>query len=123
MALAPCVQLLARLPMFTLPNLAAFSGLALGFAAAQGCSLNPQPLPPGEQSDGGATMAIPADATTASEDSGEFAGGDAAGGADKDGTTPGTPQADGGDARSDSGGDGAPNDAATDGSTDGPMED
>jgi hypothetical protein len=53
-----------------------FFALALGAlvaAAAGGCNLNPQPLPPGDQSDGGINETVPG----AGGSNGETGGGDA----------------------------------------------
>ena len=112
-------------PLRTFP---AFAGAALLLLAGlPACSLNPQPLPPGDQPEGGGAE-IAADASVAS-DGGLFGGGaDAGTTTEADGSTPGSPTVDGG-ARADSGstGDGglvatdaeteATVDAAADGST------
>ncbi len=68
------------------PPAGSFACAARGVAAvallalAAGCSLNPQPLPPGETADGGGSMATPgedAGAGTAADGGGLFGGGDA----------------------------------------------
>ena len=101
---------------------------ALGLAC--GCSLNPQPLPPGETGDAATFGPGGGDATTAGNDSGgSFGGADA--GAKLDATADGAPavapDAGAGDAGSDAIGDG-PTDAVADGPeddapTDGGSED
>jgi hypothetical protein len=114
------------LPLRTFP---AFAGAALLLLAVPACSLNPQPLPPGDQPDSGAAE-IAADASVASD--GSLFGGGADGGTTPagDGSTPGTPGVDGG-AGADSGsttGDGglvatdAETEAAVDASADGSTE-
>lgn len=90
-------------------------GVLVALTAACGCSLNPQPLPPGEGPDGSAGQ-IPADATTG-DSGGSFGGND--GGARIDATADGAPAIapDAGDAASDAMGDG-PTEAAEDGPED-----
>jgi hypothetical protein len=84
--------------------------------AVQACSLNPQPLPPGDTPEGGAGVDIPADASLA--DGAPFGGGGAdAGSALGDGQAPGTPGP--GDGASDGG---ASGDGATDAPSDGPLQ-
>jgi hypothetical protein len=105
-------------------RLSCLAGAALGLAAAWACSLNPQPLPPGETAEagssygGGGTDAGPAG----------FVGADASAGGDGGTNVPATDggtaapteggdsgdAGDGGDGASD-GSDGGPSDAATDG--------
>jgi hypothetical protein len=86
------------------------------------CSLNPQPLPPGETTDGAPTVGGPADATTG-DTGGMFASPDGAGGAADTGadtlTEPGIPDGslDGGD-----GGMDAPVDSPADGTQDAPAD-
>jgi hypothetical protein len=85
------------------------------------CSLNPQPLPPGEQAEGGS--AGPADATTG-DGSGLINGPDGGAAADATSDTvaaPGLPDGSG-DGETDAAGDG-PGEAGTqDAPTDGPAE-
>lgn len=52
------------------------AGLALGLGAFYACSLNPQPLPPGDTAEGGKTN-LGTDASTGhlGDDGGEFGGG------------------------------------------------
>jgi hypothetical protein len=87
------------------------------------CSLNPQPLPPGETSDGAPTIGGPADATTGGDSGGMFTSPDGAGGGlgDSGGDTvtePVTP--DGGDTGTDSSAD-SPADVTQDAPADGPA--
>jgi hypothetical protein len=106
------------------------AGIALGFAAAYACSLNPQPLPPGDTPEGGkGTVGDDASTVFGGADSGgQLAADGAPAGNPPDGSsdgaaTPNPPEGgDAGDAESDGEGDGAtdapveaPADAATDG--------
>jgi hypothetical protein len=92
--------------------------------AVQACSLNPQPLPPGETPEAGGTgVDVPADASVAADGS-VFNGADA-GATIGDGTAPGTPGPDagGGGGGEDGATDAPPSDAALEGSsTDGSTE-
>jgi hypothetical protein len=112
--------------------LACLASFVLAAGAVYGCSLNPQPLPPGETAEAGASGgSTTLDATTGASADGApiFGGGEAGGGALTDSSTdggtsqpPGTPDGgDGGvagDAAQDAPQDG-PTDAATDGQEDG----
>ncbi|HTQ47069.1 MAG TPA: hypothetical protein VMI75_30145 [Polyangiaceae bacterium] len=98
-------------------------GVVLAFGATCGCSLNPQPLPPGEGPDaGGGSQSL--DATAGNGDgSAGFGSGDAGGGrldASMD-ALPSVPGADAGDAESDAPGDG-PGEGGSDGPYDGPTD-
>jgi hypothetical protein len=97
-------------------------GAVLAFGAACGCSLNPQPLPPGEVAEGGGSQSL--DATAGNSDAaGGFGSGDAGGGR-LDASTdalPSVPGDDAGDAASDAPGDGA-GDGGSDGPYDGPTD-
>jgi hypothetical protein len=97
------------------------AGIALGFAAAYACSLNPQPLPPGETADASDTV-VGHDASTfgpGADSGGSFAGDGPTGGAvpdgSSDGAVPGPPE--GGDA-ADAGD--SETQVPTDGATDAP---
>jgi len=93
-------------------------GAVLALGAACGCSLNPQPLPPGEGPDAGGGSQVIADATTGNDATGGFGSGDA--GARQDATAdalPSVPGTDAGDAESD-----APADRASEGGFDGPYD-
>jgi hypothetical protein len=96
------------------------AGLALGLVGAYACSLNPQPLPPGETADGGDTL-VGHDASTfgPGADSGGNFGEDGAGGSVPDASVDGAPAVppEGGDA-SDGGDSGDAGDGASDGATD-----
>lgn len=94
--------------------LAALAGIALSLATLSGCSLNPQPLPPGEQSDG-AVAGFGGDATISAQDGGSQFGGADAGRGGGDGATPGAPPPEAGEA-----GDSGP--AQTDASSDAPGD-
>jgi len=108
------------------------AGVALGLGAAYACSLNPQPLPPGDTADGGETV-VGHDASTfgpGADSGGSFAGDGPTGGAAPDGSSdgamPGPPEGgdagDAGDGESDGAPDGAtdaPDGAPTDAPTDG----
>jgi hypothetical protein len=92
------------------------SGLALGLAAAYACSLNPQPLPPGDTPDGATN------APTVGSDASAFGGDDSGGSLTADGPAAGgQPDAtsDGGVASPPEGGDAGD---AGDGSVDGPTD-
>jgi hypothetical protein len=112
-------------------RLLCLTGVSLGLGAAYACSLNPQPLPPGETADG-STQAVPGDAsmTDFGGDSGGGLLGDGPSGVSSpegsaDGGVPNPPEggdaADGGDGASDASpdspdaADGAPADAPSDG--------
>ena len=105
---------------------ASLTFVAVALAAA--CDLNPQPLPPGEQSDGGTLANGPGGPSGSGSSSGSGSGGSGSSGSDA--STPpivvndggGVPSLDSGsaadaslDAQADASGDGA-TDAATDGS-------
>jgi hypothetical protein len=101
-------------------------GVLVALGAACGCSLNPQPLPPGEAAEGGGSQSVDATAP-GNGDAAGFGAGDAAGRLDAstDGL-PSVPGADAGDAESDAPGDGAGEggfDGPYDGPTDGGSED
>lgn len=98
-------------------------GVLVALGAACGCSLNPQPLPPGEASEGG-TAGQYSDATApGSGDAAGFGGGDSGPRVDAtaDGA-PAVPPTDAGDAESDAGEDG-PSEGGLDGPSDGGSED
>ena len=90
------------------------------------CSLNPQPLPPGETTDGAPTIGSPADATTGADTGGMFASPDGAGGGVDTGadtvTEPSIPDGsvEGGDAGMDSSAD-SPADGMQDAPADAPA--
>ena len=93
-------------------------GAVLALGAMCGCSLNPQPLPPGEGPEGGGSQ-VSLDATTGNGDGAAgFGGGDAGARVDATADAPLTvPGADAGDAEP-----AAPGDGATDGGFDGPYD-
>ncbi len=96
------------------------AGLAVGLGGAYACSLNPQPLPPGETPDAStSTVFGPADGSALSSD-GQAGGSSPDGGSDSE--IPGPPEGgdggDAGDGESDAPTD-APDSAPTDAQTDG----
>jgi hypothetical protein len=96
-------------------------GVLVALGAACGCSLNPQPLPPGEAAEGGGANG-PADATTQGGDSGSFGSGDAGARVDASEDSPAAvPGTDAGDSGSDGIGDGS-SDGGFDGPYDGPSD-
>ncbi len=114
MLVAPGMQLESRAPKMcaSIRHFARLAGAATLLAIGTGCSLNPQPLPPGDtQGDAGNLAALDATAGGGA-DTGVFVASD---GGSADGTTPAIPPADGaGDAEIDAAVDG-PSDAAADG--------
>ena len=114
MLVAPGMQLESRAPKMcaSIRHFALLAGAATLVAIGTGCSLNPQPLPPGDnQGDGGNLAALDA-AAGGGADTGVFVASD---GGSADGTTPAIPPPDGGtDAEVDAAVDG-PSDAAADG--------
>jgi hypothetical protein len=102
--------------------------LSLGATSAllAACSLNPQPLPPGETADSG-ILGSGADATTGGDSGGQFAGPDGAGGGlDAASDTTATPvvpdgSSEGGDAATDGGAD-APGDSTSEAMPDAPVD-
>jgi hypothetical protein len=103
-------------------------GVVVALGAACGCSLNPQPLPPGEGPEGGYGSQASLDATAGGAD-GTAGFGSADSGARLDASAdavPAVPVADAGDAESDARGDGSIEggfDGPYDGPTDGASED
>ncbi|HEY8087496.1 MAG TPA: hypothetical protein VIF09_06620 [Polyangiaceae bacterium] len=104
------------------------AGLALGVVALHACSLNPQPLPPGEKPDGSLGSANP---VTGDGGGSNFGGGDADGGSKSDDagaeggvTVPvGDGSCEGGDAcPAADAGDGGESDGPTDAASDGPSD-
>ncbi len=110
MLVAPGMQLESRAPKMcaSIRRFALLTGAATLVAIGTGCSLNPQPLPPGDTlGDAGNLAALDA-AAGGSADTGVFVASDGGSG---DGTTPAIPPADGAaDAAMD-----GPSDAASDG--------
>jgi hypothetical protein len=97
-------------------------GALVALGAACGCSLNPQPLPPGEGPDGGGSQSLDATAPGNGDATGGF-GGDAGGSrqdASADGATV-VPSTDAGDAEPAAPGDGS-SEGGFDGSYDGPSD-
>jgi hypothetical protein len=102
-------------------RLVCLAGVTLGLGAGLACSLNPQPLPPGETADASTVYG----GGGADGGAAGFGGGDAGEGIDtgtnvpaSDGGTASPPEAgDAGDA-----GDAAPSDGAADGSEGGPSD-
>lgn len=125
MLVAPGMQLEHRAPKMraSFRHLALLAAAAILVASGAACSLNPQPLPPGDTADGAATNQPEADAAAGGgADSGTLlTNGDAS----ADGTTPAIPPPDSAvDAASDVAVDGL-SDAPSDGmvvSTDGATE-
>lgn len=114
MLVALGMQLESRAPKMcaSIRHFALLAGAATFMAIGTACSLNPQPLPPGDtQVDGGSLSAL--DATAGgSADTGVFVAGD---GGPADGNTPAIPPPDGAaDVEVDAAVDG-PSDAASDG--------
>jgi hypothetical protein len=121
MVLAPTVQpILWGKMLADLLRSATRLGVLAALGLACGCSLNPQPLPPGAAPEGGGAGEY-VDATAGGDGGNSFGPGDAAPRVDAtaDGT-PGIPP-EGGDAAADAGGDGS-GDAAVDGPEDGPSD-
>jgi len=116
MAVAPGMQLETRAGQMSafhrqIALLVATAALAV---VGAGCSLNPQPLPPGaEPGDSGGSATIGYDATAGSPNPGDGAAQFAGDSGSADGTTTGSPPVDGAldgasDAATDGEGDGAP---------------
>jgi hypothetical protein len=97
MRVAPGMQLESRTPKMraSIRHLALVVGAAALVAVGAGCSLNPQPLPPGDGPEGGGGAAQPeVDAAAGGgADSGTLLG--ANDGGSSDGTTPAIPPPDG----------------------------
>jgi hypothetical protein len=114
MLVAPGMQIESWAPKMcaSIRHFALLAGAAALVAIGTGCSLNPQPLPPGDtQGDAGNLAALDATAGGGA-DTGVFVASD---GGSADGSTPAIPPADGGaDAEADTAVDG-PSDAAADG--------
>ncbi len=95
-------------------------GVVLALAAAYACSLNPQPLPPGEAPDGSAGLAQGSDAGGAGFGAGQDAG------AREDGPNGTVPNGDGGTANppvaGDAGDAGDAADGESDSATDAPLD-
>ncbi len=118
-----CSPLSGVMTLARLCRLFCLAGAALGLGAAIACSLNPQPLPPGETADASTVYG----GRGADSGAAGFGGGDAAEGIDTgtsvpatDGGTASPPEAgDAGDAGASDGAadgpEGGPSDAATDG--------
>jgi len=121
----PCTPSSGVMTLARTSRVLCLTGAAFGFAAGYACSLNPQPLPPGDTAEGGKTNAgMDASTTFGPADSGTGLGDDAGQGGEEDASSDGVVAAapDGGDSGNADAGDSSESDSPADASDGGPSD-